>query len=100
MMRTITRIDVSPGAAVADAPVQIRQARLKPECSAHYPTLKAGVWQPAATLADRLLADKLLHGHVTALRGRTLVDAHFEFRGGSSRGGERIGMRSRREVRT
>lgn len=99
-MRATTRIDVSPEAGVAEAPVRIRQARLKPEYSAHYPMLRAGVWQPAVTLADRLLADSLLHGQVTALRGRTLVDDHFEFRGGSSRGGERIGMRSRGEVRT
>jgi hypothetical protein len=75
-----------------------RQARLRPEYSFIYPTLEAGVWESAVTLADRLLADSLLRGHDTALRGPVLLDAHFEFRGGSSRGGERRGVRSRREV--
>lgn len=94
---------------IADAPsrglltryrVQRREARLKPEYALLYPSLEPGVWQSAVTLADRLLADCLLHGRDTALRGRMLLDAHFEFRGGSSRGGERIGMRSQREATT
>jgi hypothetical protein len=99
-MQAMIEVDASPRATVAGGGLQVRQARLKPEYSVHYPSLTAGVWEPAVTLADRLLAESLLHGHATALWGRTLVNAHFQFRGGSSRGGERVGMRSRREATT
>lgn len=75
-----------------------RQARLRSEYAFIYPTLTAGVWEPAVTLADRLLADSLLHDRGDAFTGRTLLEAHFEFRGGSSRGGERLGVRIRREA--
>jgi hypothetical protein len=33
------------------------------------------------------------------MRGRVLPDEHFEFRGGTARGGERQGSRPRREDR-
>lgn len=75
-----------------------RQARLRFEYAFIYPTLRPGVWEPAVTLADRLLADSLLHGRDAAFSGRTLLEAHFEFRGGSSRGGERLGLRCRSTV--
>jgi hypothetical protein len=84
------RTDVETGVSV----FWTRQARLKPEYSSLYPSIEAGIWAPAATLGDRLLADWLLHGHVAALGGRQLIDAHFEFRGGSSHGGERAGIRN------
>ena len=71
-----------------------RQARLRSEYAFVYPSVKPGVWEPAVTLADRLLADSLLHGRGAAFSGRTLPEVHFEFRGGSSRGGERLGVRS------
>jgi hypothetical protein len=77
---------------------RVRQARLKTEYSLLYPNIEAGIWAPAASLADRLLADWLLHGGDAALMGRHLIDAHFEFRGGSSQGGERAGIRNRMET--
>jgi hypothetical protein len=78
---------------------QAREARLRAEYMELYPGLRPGVWEPAAVLADRLLAESLLRGSETALRGRVLLEAHFEFRGGASQGGERDGMRLRREGR-
>jgi hypothetical protein len=78
---------------------QTRKARLRPEYSGLYPGLRPGEWETAAVLADRLLADRLLRGSGAAIRGRVLLDAHFEFRDGASRGGERNGMRLRREGR-
>jgi hypothetical protein len=70
-----------------------REARLRSEWGRLYPGLRTGEWVPAAMLADRLLADLLLRGPGTAIHGRTLVDAHFDFRGGAARGGERAGRR-------
>ena len=49
-------------------------------------------------LADRVLAGLLLTDPPAAVRGRVLVESHFEFRGGSRRGGEREGTRPRREL--
>ena len=70
-----------------------REARLRPEWGGLYPALRTGEWEEAVVLADRLLADSLLRGSGTALQGRVLPEAHFDFRGGASRGGERAGMR-------
>jgi hypothetical protein len=44
-------------------------------------------------IADRVLADALLRGMEMAIRGRVLLAAHFEFRGGGGQGGERDGVR-------
>jgi hypothetical protein len=73
----------------------MREAQLRPEWAGLYPGVKAGQWVSAVVLADRLLADALLRGIGTAIRGRVLPDAHFDFRGGAARGGERAGMRVR-----
>ena len=70
-----------------------REACLRPEFAELYPSLRAGEWIPAAVVADRVLADSLLRGSETAIRGRVLLERHFEFRGGSARGGEREGVR-------
>lgn len=76
-----------------------REARLRPEHASHYPGIPAGEWQPAAVLADRVLAGRLLRGASSALHGRLLVEEHFEFRGGDAgRQGEREAYRPRREV--
>lgn len=74
-----------------------REACLREECGALYPGLTPGLWQPAALLADLVLADCLIRGGHTAVTGRVLLDEHFEFRGGAARGGERAGTRLRRE---
>jgi hypothetical protein len=76
-----------------------REARLRPEHGHRYPDIRPEQWEPAATVADRVLAGWLLRGNLIALRGRVLLDAHFEFRGGSERGEEREGARPRREDR-
>ena len=99
-MPRMAMVDATYKASLARSKIQTREARLKPEYAVIYPTLQPGVWESAATLADRLLADCLLHGRDIALQGRTLLDAHFEFRGGSSRGGERVGIRNWREATT
>lgn len=75
-----------------------REARLRAEFGALYPGLRAGEWEPAAVVADRVLAQSLLRaGHGTIL-GRVLLEAHFDFRHGTSLGGERHGLRLRRET--
>jgi hypothetical protein len=66
-----------------------REARLRPEYANLYPGVRAGEWESAAVLADRVLAGHLLRGTTVVLRDRVLVDAHFEFRGRGEAGGER-----------
>ena len=75
-----------------------REARLRPQHAERYPGIRAGQWEPAATLADRVLASWLLRGKETQFGCRVLLEAHFEFRGGGERpdGGD---MRPRREDR-
>jgi len=76
-----------------------REARLRSEHATLYPGIPAGEWLPAAVLADRVLAGRLLRGASSALQGRVLVEEHFEFRGGdAARQGEREGYRPRRGV--
>ena len=60
-----------------------RQARLKPEFAHLYPGVEPDTWHPAAALADRVLACRLLlpsGGFV--LDERAMSGGHFEFRGG------------------
>lgn len=75
-----------------------REARLRPEFAALYPGLGAGEWAPAAVVADRVLAQSLLRASDGTIRGRVLLEAHFEFRCGRSLGGERHGLRLRRNA--
>jgi hypothetical protein len=92
---------VTPGLAHADwfELVTQREARLRPEAAHLYPWIRPGEWQPAAILADRILAGRLLRGHGALIVGRELVEAHFDFRGGDARAGERTALRPRREDR-
>jgi hypothetical protein len=76
-----------------------REARLRPEHAHKYPGVRPEWWESAATVADRVLAGWLLGGNDIAIRGRVLLEAHFDFRGGSERGGEREGARPRRDDR-
>jgi hypothetical protein len=75
-----------------------REARLRPEHAERYPGIRAGQWEPAATLADRVLAGWLLRGKDTLLGCRVLLESHFEFRGGGE-GPDGGGRRPRREDR-
>lgn len=75
-----------------------REARLRPEHAERYPGIRAGQWEPAATLADRVLAGWLLRGNDTLLGCRVLLESDFEFRGGGECP-DRGGMRPRREDR-
>jgi hypothetical protein len=75
-----------------------REARLRPEFAALYPGLRVGEWAPAAVVADRVLAQSLLRASDGSFRGRVLLEAHFEFRHGTSLGGERHGLRLRRKA--
>lgn len=95
-MITSTDIEATRPTLGAQAP---REARLRPEHAGRYPGLRQERWEPAATVADRVLAAWLLGGNLIAMRGRVLLDAHFEFRGGSPPGGKREGARPRREDR-
>lgn len=76
-----------------------REARLRPEHAHRYPGVRPERWEPAATVADRVLAGRLIRGDLLARRGRVLLDAHFEFRGGGEPGGKREESRPRREDR-
>jgi hypothetical protein len=70
-----------------------REARLRPEFAARYPGIRSGIWEPAAVVADRVLAQSLLSRRGTGVRGRVLLDSHFEFRHGTGLSGERRGLR-------
>ena len=71
-----------------------REARLRAEYAGHYPGIRAGVWEPAAVLCDRVLAGGLLRGSPLGWSERVLPAEHFEFRGEGPQG-----ERPRREDR-
>ena len=87
------------GTLIASSGQVPREARLRPEHAQRYPGVRPERWESAAVVADRVLAGWLLRGNDIAIRGRVLLEAHFEFRGGSERGGEREGARPRGEDR-
>ena len=73
-----------------------REARLRPEFAAHYPYLKAGEWESAAVLADRVIAHTLGRPDGRFITGERALDpTHFEFRGWDP--GARDGGTTRRE---
>jgi hypothetical protein len=77
-----------------------REARLRPEHAGRYPGIEPGRWEPAAMLADRVLARSILRGSDLLHPGRILLDAHFEFRGGGRQTELGLeGARPRREDR-
>jgi hypothetical protein len=60
----------------------MREARLRPEFAHLYPTLTPGQWEPAAHIAEVVLARLLLLEISDApIQDRVLNEAHFEFRG-------------------
>lgn len=64
----------------------LREARLRPEYAHLYPMLRAGAWEAAAVIADKVVAIRIQQlADAYVLHDRVLPDAHFEFRGGSPR---------------
>lgn len=60
----------------------MREARLRPEFANLYPTLIPGQWEPAARIAEVVLARLLLLEISEApIQDRVLNEEHFEFRG-------------------
>jgi hypothetical protein len=62
---------------------RVREARLKAEFAHLYPPLDPGRWEPAAAMADRIVAWLLRQpdrGYMAPQR--VLRSDHFEFRGG------------------
>jgi hypothetical protein len=60
----------------------MREARLRAEFADLYPTLTPGQWEPAARVAEAVLARLLLLEISEApLQDRVLNEEHFEFRG-------------------
>ena len=68
----------------------MREARLRPEFADLYPTLTPGQWEPAARVAEVVLARLLLLEISEApLHDRVLNEEHFEFRGETPDGAPR-----------
>jgi hypothetical protein len=64
----------------------LREARLRPEFAHLYPMLAPDTWAPAADIAEKVAAIRLLQlADTYVLHDRVLTDAHFEFRGGTPR---------------
>ncbi len=61
----------------------MREARLRPEFAALYPGLTPGQWEPAARIAQAVLANMFLHEIGDAPLPDRLNETHFEFRGGA-----------------
>ncbi len=82
------------------ARADVRQALLKSGYAHLYPGIPPGEWQPAAVMADQVLA--LRPGHPNRHsqgRGRILDERHFQFRGLPSAGTQDDQRRSRLEDR-
>lgn len=74
-----------------------REVQLKPEFAHHYPSLEPGRWYTAAAVAGLVKGNRLVtEGLDLEFSGRILQEAHFEFRGGSARYGNWMGLRTRR----
>lgn len=74
--------------------VSRREARLRPEFAQLYPYLRAGEWEPAAVLADRVVASTLGRPDGLFITGeRALNVEHFEFRGNDERQPPRLALR-------
>jgi hypothetical protein len=65
----------------------MREARLRQKFAQLYPTLTPGEWEPAARIAEAVLANLLLHEMTDSPSpDRLLPEEHFEFRGGAEPG--------------
>jgi len=89
----LARYSARGGAKVGS---KMREARLRPEFADMYPTLTPGQWEPAARVAEAVLARLLLLEMGEApLTDRVLDERHFEFRGETPDGSPRPGGGSR-----
>jgi hypothetical protein len=76
---------------------RLREARLRPEFARNYPYLRPGVWELAAVLSDRVVANILGRPDGRFIsRERALDPLHFEFRGNEAQ--QLAGPRRREEV--
>ena len=60
----------------------VRQAKLRPECAEHYPTLPARMWTAAAHLTELVARYRGICAEAQDRANRVLSDADFMFRGG------------------
>lgn len=95
------RADVHRGRRVR---ADVRQALLKSGSSHLYPGIPPGEWQPAAVMADMVLALRPgARQGPPGRRNRVLDERHFEFRGRLSAGAQddqrRLRMEDRQERR-
>jgi hypothetical protein len=68
----------------------MREARLRPQFADLYPSLTPGQWEPAARVAEAVLARLLLMELTEApVQDRVLNEEHFEFRGETPDGAPR-----------
>lgn len=78
----------------------VRQALLKSSAAHLYPGIPPGEWQPAAVMANQVLALRSRSGPAAgSIRDRVLDPEHFEFRGRLSAGALDDQRRSRMEDR-
>lgn len=87
----------SDDGTLAEKP-RMREAQLKAEFAHLYPPLEPGRWEPAAAMADRVVAWLLRQpnkGYVAP--ERVLRSDHFEFRGGTEKPGPLRDSHSRRQ---
>lgn len=79
----------------------MREARLRQKFADLYPTLTPGQWEPAARVAEAVLARLLLLEISEApLKDRVLSEDHFEFRGETPDGKPRTSGVARTADRT
>jgi hypothetical protein len=91
------RVGVQQGRRVR---ADVRQALLKSGSAHRYPGIPPGEWQPAAVMADMVLALRTSKGEgASQPRDRVLDERHFEFRGRLSAGAQDDQRRSRLEDR-
>lgn len=64
----------------------IREVRLRATYTALYPSVRPGVWMPAAEVSALVLFRRFAEQGPEALGNRPLIEEHFEFRGGWRRG--------------
>jgi hypothetical protein len=73
-----------------------REVQLKPEFAHYYPALQPGRWYTAAAITGLVKGNRLVtEGLDLEFAGRILQEDHFEFRGGSARYGNWMGLRTR-----